>query len=56
MPSQHRWPHHRPRIPGPLWERTVAFAKRTGQTAANVVTAALGEYLDTHDRHDEEEQ
>jgi hypothetical protein len=55
MPNQHRWPPHTLRIAGPLWDRAVAFAQRTGQTVTAVISAALGEYLDTHDRNERSE-
>ena len=56
MPNQHRWPPHTLRIAGPLWDRAKAFAERTGQNVTAVISAALGDYLDRHDRNDEEEQ
>jgi hypothetical protein len=54
MPNQHRWPQRNLRLDTPLWERTKEYAVRTGQTVTAVITKAVTEYLDRHDREEQQ--
>lgn len=48
MPNQPKTPLHSFRVDDELWEQVLRAARANGQTIADVLRAALRDYLDRH--------